>query len=89
LNNYREVKALEGYPNEIRGLDFSEDGELLVTGSDDKSVKVYSTKDWTLKQNWQEHTSFVYSVKFCPNSNNEVIASAGGDNSVKIWNPSE
>ena len=88
MNSYREIKVLEGYTAPIDGLDFSEDGELFVTGSDDKSVKVYSTKDWTLKQNWQEHTSYVYSVKFCPNSNNEVIASAGcGDNSVKLWNP--
>jgi WD40 repeat protein len=68
-------------------LDFSPDDSLLISGSGDKSVKLFSTKDWTILRDWKEHTSEVRAVLF-HHTENQVIVSGSCDKSIKVWNPS-
>jgi WD40 repeat protein len=68
-------------------LDFSPDDSLLISGSYDKSVKLFSTKDWTILQDWKEHSNYVRAVLF-HHTENQVVVSGSLDNSIKVWNPS-
>jgi hypothetical protein len=34
----------------------------MVSGADDKTVKVFKTNDWYLVQDYKEHSHYVYSV---------------------------
>ena len=68
---------------------------LLLTGSGDKTIKIWSLADYSCLRTLEGHTSSVLKVLWMPlsSSNDTVrslkrpvhIASAGGDGLVKIW----
>jgi WD40 repeat protein len=60
----------------VASLAFSPDGKTLVTGSLDKTVKLW---DAALKG----HTNYVQAVAFSPDG--KLLASAGEDKAVRLW----
>lgn len=70
---------------------------LILTGSGDKTVKIWSLNDYTCLRTFEGHTNSVLKVLWLPPSTRlhtsdrsgargPLIASAGGDGLVKIWN---
>jgi WD40 repeat protein len=43
-------------------IDFSNDNKYLVAGLNDKSIKVFSTNDWSVYREFTEHTGGVWCV---------------------------
>ena len=78
----RLLRRLRGHGGYIRSAVFSSDGRRVVSGGDDKTIRLWDT------ENGQEirsmtHGSEVYSASF--RSNRQNIASGAKDNTVKIW----
>lgn len=63
-------------------LDFNKNEKIIVTGSADKTIKIWSFKG-QLKSTIEGHTDTVSKVIFSPD--NKIIASGSYDGTVKIW----
>lgn len=68
----------------IASLAFSPDGTLLVSGSWDNTVKLWTIPNGRLLQTLEGHTSPLHSIAISPNG--LWIASGGNDKIVKLWN---
>ncbi|MBE9213465.1 hypothetical protein IQ247_12435 [Plectonema cf. radiosum LEGE 06105] len=77
-----EVNRLEGHGDIVWDVIFSPDGELLASGSRDKTVKIWHT-DGKLLQTLQGHEESITSLAFSPDGG--LLASASRDKTVKIW----
>jgi WD40 repeat protein/DNA-binding SARP family transcriptional activator len=62
---------------------FSPDGQLLVVGSHDGTIRWHSLVDGQLARVSFGHTLFVWSVGF--SSDGQLLASASEDHTVRVW----
>ncbi|CAK78141.1 unnamed protein product (macronuclear) [Paramecium tetraurelia] len=74
--------SIKAHSAPVRSVQFSCDGQLLVSSSDDKSVKVWSVNDRKFQYGFQ-HTNWVRSAVFSQDV--RLIASGGDDRAVIIW----
>ncbi|KAF4630024.1 hypothetical protein G7Y89_g8113 [Cudoniella acicularis] len=77
-------QTLNSHSDYIRSVAFSYNSELLASGSDDYTVKIWNTATGTLQQTLEDNSSKVYSVAFSHDS--KLLASGSADGTVKIWN---
>ena len=66
----------------IRSINYSCDGQLLVSAGDDKNVKVWSTIDRRLIGQYRKHESWVRYAEFSPIAKSLISCD---DRSVFIW----
>ncbi|KAH8054249.1 U4 snRNA binding protein [Aureococcus anophagefferens] len=74
--------TLEGHTARIHSCSFSADGALVVTGGDDKTVKLWNTGNGKLVRDIEE-ASYVTACKV--SNKGDVIASSSTDNTCKLW----
>jgi WD40 repeat protein len=88
-----QVFTLSGHAAPVLAIAFSPTARSLVTASDDRSLKVWSTKDGQLLRTFNHHTEAVHVLAFRPSSGGAFAetpafcASAGDDRTVRIWQP--
>jgi WD40 repeat protein len=78
-----QVRTLTGHGAEVTGVAFSPDGALLATGSDDRSIIVWSTDDWQPEMVLSGHVDRVWRLAFTPDS--KMLLSAGSDGTMRWW----
>ena len=59
------------------------ESKQIVSGSDDKSVRVWDAVTVTVTSTLQGHLNYVMSVAFSPGG--KQIVSGSGDKSVRVW----
>ncbi|HLP87471.1 MAG TPA: serine/threonine-protein kinase [Nostocaceae cyanobacterium] len=69
--------------NIINTLAISPNGQILVSGDNDKSIKLWNLKTQQLLANIPAHNQPVTSVAFSPDG--QVFASASDDKTIKLW----
>jgi WD40 repeat protein len=77
-----EHNRLIGHSENVYGVAFSPNGQLIATASDDKTAKLWKL-DGTLLTTLKGHGATVFGVAFSPQGN--IIATASGDMTVKLW----
>lgn len=65
---------------------FSCDGSLLLTGSDDKTLKVFTVLDKKFQFSINAHSNWVRTAQFAPDA--RVIVSGSDDKTVRLWDVS-
>ena len=88
------LHLLTDLKHSVNSVCFSADGDLLVSGSGDKTLKIWSkgsSGNFECKSTLTGHSERVNCVVFSPNG--KVIASCSGegymrDNSVRLWDAS-
>lgn len=81
------ITTLSGHSDDVHSVDFSPDGTLLASGSDDNTIKLWNVSDGTLRTTLKGHTGWVCSVAFSPDGT--LLASGSGDLTIKLWNVSD
>ena len=84
--NDTRIKEFNGpiHTKDILDLAFNKDGNLLVTGSADKQVKLWSIPDGKVLATFSEHTQGVVGVGFA--EGDKFVIALCEDGSVKAWN---
>jgi len=76
-------RRLSGHTAPVRSVSFSPDGSLLVSGSQDNTVRVWDFRSGKLLKAMRGHGEQVRSCRFAPGG--DRVASASHDQQVKIW----
>lgn len=78
-----ELARLRGHG--VQCLAFSPDGRLLVTGSTDRSIRIWDIATTECIKSIPAHARWVWGVAW--SSNGEFVASGAEDATVRLWNP--
>jgi len=78
-----EIKQLRGHMSSVNSVVFSRDGMQIVSGSDDKSVRVWDASTGVELKQLKGHTDWVKSVAF--SRDGMRIVSGSADESVRVW----
>jgi WD40 repeat protein len=75
--------TLTGHSGYVRSVAYSPDGKHLVSGSSDKTVKVWDSQTGKEECTLTGHSDFVRSVAYSPDGKH--IVSGSDDRTVKVW----
>jgi len=79
-----QIRELEGSKSgSINGIDLTGSGKVMVTGGDDRIIKLWNYKDGTVSHVGIGHSGNVLRVRVCPNL--QYIVSVSQDGAVLIW----
>jgi hypothetical protein len=82
-NRLQERFVLGGHEFEVWDATFSPDGELVVTGSQDKNAAVWDAATGKRRMILKGHALAVTSASFSPDG--RKIVTGSGDHSIRIW----
>ncbi|WP_242482094.1 caspase family protein [Trichormus variabilis] len=90
-NNLLQAMAIVNLPNIIQGHEsgvnsvaFSPDGQRIVSGSGDKTLRLWDVNGQPIGQPLIGHEGAVKSVAFSPDG--QRIVSGSGDKTLRLWN---
>jgi WD40 repeat protein len=78
-----QVAVLSGHADWVRSLTFLPDGTSLVSGSLDKTLKLWDLQTGGVVKTFRGHTDSVLSVSI--SSNCTTIASGSRDKAIRLW----
>lgn len=78
----KEQNRLEGHLSTVWSISFSPDGQTIVSGSSDGTVKLWKI-DGTLLSTLREATTCINTVRFSPDG--QQLAASCEDQTVKLW----
>ncbi len=81
--NFVLTKTLTGHAWGVNTVDLSPDAKVLVSGSVDKTVKIWQVATGALLHTLSAHSQQVWSVAFSPDG--KMLATAGGDGKINLW----
>ena len=85
LSSGASTRTFTGHTNDVLSVSFSADNRQIVSGSRDRTIKLWNTLgDCKFTITDKGHTDWVSCVRFSPNPQNPVIVSAGWDKLVKV-----
>ena len=77
------IQTLEGHKGKISAVAYSQDGNLAVTGSNDKTLKVWGIKTGKCMQTMTGHLGQIVCIAFTPDEDHLITGS--WDNTLKLW----
>ena len=79
--------ALDGHAGPVRSVRYANDGLFLISGSDDNTVRLWSTEGGQLVKSFRGHDGAVRAVAYA--RENAQILSASHDNRIRKWDIGE
>ena len=83
----KELQTLKGHDDHVLSVAFSPDGQRIVSGSSDNTLKIWDASSGKELHTLKGHDDEVMSVAFSPDG--QRIVSGSSDKTVKIWDASE
>jgi WD40 repeat protein len=77
------LKTFKGHLMGVTCLSYNPKKNIVATGSDDTTWKLWSVPNGDLIMSGEGHTDWIGGVAFHPKGN--YLATTSGDGSVKIW----
>jgi WD40 repeat protein len=82
LSIEKQLCFLQGHRKEVLSVTFSPDGQLIASGSADRTIRIWDLKG-NVKTEFSAHEDRVMSVAFSPDG--RYIVSASYDDSICLW----
>jgi len=82
-HNWQCIHTLTGHKNLISSVAFSPNGEVIASGSDDKTIKLWQVQDGQEIVTLAGHANSVHTVVFSPDG--KILASSSHDKTIKLW----
>jgi len=79
----QEIRRFTGHSGTVRCLAFSPDGKRLITGGDDKSIRLWEVASGREVQRFGRHTGAVTALCYVGDAYH--MASAGKDQTIRVW----
>ena len=79
----KQAKWLTQHVGRVLCTLYHPDGAYFVTGSEDKTIKVWHPKTYNVLVNFDANDDAVYSLAYA--ANEDVIVSGSADNTVRTW----
>jgi len=79
----RERNICIGHQGAVNSVALSQDGQLIVSGSSDKTVRLWDYQGNPTAPPFTGHDREIHSVAI--SSNTQVIASGGADGTIRLW----
>jgi serine/threonine protein kinase len=76
-------RTLSGHSDVVKAIAVSPNGQILASGSYDKTVKVWSLATGEVRHTFTEHQHRVSCVAISPDS--QILASGSYDKTIKLW----
>ena len=76
-------QILRGHSDRILSVAFSPNGQILASGSSDRTIKLWNPRTGKSLKTLQGHRSWVWEIAISPDS--KLLASGSYDHTVKIW----
>ncbi|WP_017315666.1 nSTAND1 domain-containing NTPase [Mastigocladopsis repens] len=80
----REKNLLKGHQGYVRTVAISTDGQTIVSGGDDGTVRLWNRKGQPLGEPFKSHQGSVISAAI--STDGQTILSGGDDGTVRLWN---
>jgi WD40 repeat protein len=81
--NVRLMRTLADHTDQVRAIALSPDNELLVSGSYDSTIKIWSMPRGLLQTTLTEHANRVTAVAVSPDG--QLLATGSFDRTIKLW----
>jgi len=78
-----KTKTIKGHTSAVRSVEFSCDGQNILSASDDKSVKLWDIDTLKFKGSFIGHTNWVSCATM--NGDSSLVASGGEDKKLMVW----
>ncbi|CDS08414.1 hypothetical protein LRAMOSA09776 [Lichtheimia ramosa] len=84
-----KVAELLGHQDEVCGLKWRSDGDMLASGGNDNTVNLWDARATTPKYSKSNHVGAIKAIAWCP-WNTNLVATGGGreDKHIHFWNAS-
>ncbi|MCF6352970.1 MAG: caspase family protein [Cyclobacteriaceae bacterium] len=79
-----ETVVQRGHSRAVKSVDFSHDGAFIISGSEDKTIKLWEVSSGRELRTYNGHQKEVNDVLFTPND--EQLISASKDGHIYFWN---
>ncbi|HEY9633193.1 MAG TPA: WD40 repeat domain-containing serine/threonine-protein kinase [Coleofasciculaceae cyanobacterium] len=77
------INTLTGHSDIVRSIAISPDGQTIVSGSNDQTIKIWQLSSGILRRTLSGHTSWISTVAISPDG--QTVVSGSGDTTIKVW----
>ncbi|KAL4445506.1 hypothetical protein ABPG74_004580 [Tetrahymena malaccensis] len=86
-NNKRCIQRFTGHKQEVCGLKWSFDHQMLASGGNDNKLFVWSLRTSTHLNKFQEHKAGVKAIAWSPHQHGLLVSGGGtADRTIRFWN---
>ncbi|XP_022976302.1 WD and tetratricopeptide repeats protein 1-like [Cucurbita maxima] len=87
IQRLSQEKELEGHQGCVNAVAWNSRGSLLISGSDDTRINIWSYSGQKLLHSVETgHSANIFCTKFVPETSDELVVSGAGDAEVRLFN---